>query len=53
MEEQKIIEALKVLKEECNRHKDCEENCKIVKILGECVSDLMTIGTPDMWILKE
>ena len=48
---EEIKEALKVIKEECKKNSlpECENNCLIYKLLGECVD----ANVPEAWEYKE
>ena len=50
--EDKIKEALKVIKEECKKcsSTQCESNCLIYKILGDCIA-VNTV--PETWEISK
>ena len=46
--EDKIKQALKTIKKECEKCKStqCENECRIVKILGDCIANY---SIPEIW----
>ena len=49
--EDKIREALEILRDECKKHSisECENDCLIYKLLGECVD----ANVPEVWEIEE